>query len=202
MALGNTSKVLVGIPDSVGGLWVHQDGVIAASELPTADTKLAEAGFVNVGFISEDGVTETSERDTDKIKAWGGDTIRVVQNEHTQTFSMTLSEAANVDVLRLVYGEENVEKAGDKITIKQNAKILPHLTWVMEVLDGENKVRKVIADAQITETSDITWVHSDVVKFEITIECFPDDEGNKVYTYITLAAASGEGDTTEPSAGE
>lgn len=196
MALGDTKNVLVGVPDSVGGLWVA-DIVSDAGTTVTPDADLETLGFKAVGFIGEDGVTETSERDTEKIKAWGGDTIRVVQNEHTQTFSFQLSEAANVDVLKLVYGDENVTETDGTIKVEQNAKVLGHKTWVMKVLDGDNVVTKVIPDAQITETSDITWVHSDIVRFEVTLECFPDEDGNKVYSYITLGAGSGEDDDPE-----
>jgi hypothetical protein len=193
MARGTTANVLAGIPDSVGGLWVYPTGLLTADALPTADTDLATAGLVSVGFIGEDGVTETAERDTEKKKAWGGDTIRVLQNEYNQTFSFVLAEAANAEVLKLVYGPDNVTVAADgSITVIQNSKTLPHRTWVMEILDDDGKkVRKVIPDGQISEISDITWVHSDIVQYEVTMETFIDAAGNNVYTHITPVAAAG-----------
>ena len=105
MALGNTQDVLVGIPDSSGGLWVA-DLIEDTALLPGADTDLEAAGFVPAGFIGEDGVTEANDRDTDKIKAWGGDTVRVIQNYHTITYSFTFLELGNAEVLKLIYGEE------------------------------------------------------------------------------------------------
>ena len=65
MALGNTQDVLVGIPDSSGGLWVA-DLIEDTALLPGADTDLEVAGFVPAGFIGEDGVTEANDRDTDR----------------------------------------------------------------------------------------------------------------------------------------
>lgn len=187
MARGTTANVLAGIPDSVGGLWVYPDGLLAKDKIPGRDTDLTTAGLISVGFIGEDGVTETAERDTEKKKAWGGDTIRVLQNEFNQGFQFVLAEAANIEVLKLVYGDANVTKDTDgNITVVQNSKTLPHRTWVMEILDDDGKkVRKVIPDGQITELSDITWVHSDIVQFEVTMDTFIDAEGNNVYTYVT-----------------
>lgn len=182
MALGDNKNVLVGIPDVNGGLWVA-DLVDDVADLPDAEADLEAAGFTAVGFIGEDGVTEANERDTDKIKAWGGDTVRVIQNDHTVTYSFTFLELGNPEVLKLIYGEDNVEVDGDSYTVKKNAKILPHKTWAIEVLDGDRKIRLVIPDGQITETGERNFVHSDVLSVEVTIEAFTDEDGNKGYEY-------------------
>lgn len=184
MALGNTQNVLVGIPDSSGGLWVG-DLIEDTAKLPDASTDLAGAGFVPAGFIGEDGVTEANERDVDKIKAWGGDTVRVIQNDHTITYSFTFLELGNFEVLKLIYGDENVERSGDQIIVKKNSQVLPHKTWVIEVFDKgtDRKIRLVIPDGQITETGDRNFTHSDVISMEVTIEAFVDKDGNKGYEY-------------------
>ena len=194
MALGDTKNVLVGIPDVSGGLWVG-DLVEDTTSLPDASTTLADAGFTSVGFISEDGVTEASERDTDKIKAWGGDTVRVIQNEHSLTYSFTFMESGNHEVLKLIFGDDNVEIDGENVIIKKNSKVLPHKTWVIEVLDGEKKIRLVVPDGQITETGERVFVHSDVIKMEITVEAFNDSEGNKGYEYHTKVAKADKAGT-------
>lgn len=189
MALGNTANVLAGIPDSSGGLWVA-DKVVDSADYPEATTELATAGFKAVGFISEDGVTESQERDVEKVKAWGGDTIRVLQNEHTKTFAFTFAEMGNVDVLKLVYGDENVTQGADgAIDILHNSKTLPHKSFVIEVLDGNKKIRKFIPDGQIIETGELQLVHSGIMAMEVTIEAFPDSAGNKVYEYQTALGA-------------
>ena len=184
MALGNVQNVLVGIPDSSGGLWVG-DLIEDTAKLPDASTDLAGAGFIPAGFIGEDGVTEENERDVDKIKAWGGDTVRVIQNDHTITYSFTFLELGNFEVLKLIYGDENVEKSGDQIIVKKNSQVLPHKTWVIEVFDKgtDRKIRLVIPDGQITETGDRNFTHSDVISMEVTIEAFVDKDGNKGYEY-------------------
>ena len=198
MALGNTANVLAGIPDSSGGLWVA-DKVVESADYPEAATELAAAGFKAVGFISEDGVTESQERDVEKVKAWGGDTIRVLQNEHTKTFAFTFAEMGNIDVLKLVYGDENViEGADGAIDILHNSKTLPHKSFVIEVLDGNKKIRKFIPDGQIIETGELQLVHSGIMSMEVTIEAFPDADGNKVYESHSAVTAGGQTDPENP----
>lgn len=192
MALGDTKNVLVGIPDVAGGLWVS-DLVSETSALPEADTDLAES-FTAVGFISEDGITESNERDTDKVKAWGGDTVRILQNEHNITYSFTFLEMGNPEVLKLLFGEENITTDGGVTTIKKNAKILEHKTFVIEVLDGKKKIRLVIPDGQITETGERQFSHNAVLQVEVTIEAFNDADGNKGYEYHIDLDAEDEGD--------
>ena len=197
MALGDNKNVLVGIPDVSGGLWVS-DLVSDTASLPKADTELATAGFTAVGFISEDGITEANERDTDKVKAWGGDTVRILQNEHTITYSFTFLEMGNPEVLKLLFGEDNIETSGDTTTIKKNAKVLEHKTFVIEVLDGDKKIRLVVPDGQITETGERQFSHNAVLQVEVTIEAFSDADGNKGYEYHTAVTDGGETDPENP----
>ena len=108
----STGNVLVGVP--VGGGVYMTPAPVDAAEYPTTTIGTAlTTPYVAAGFISEDGVTESNESDTEKVKAWGGDTVRVVQSDHTVTYSFTFLESKNPDVLKAVYGEDNVTAAGD-----------------------------------------------------------------------------------------
>lgn len=209
MALGNTKNVLAGIPDVAGGLWV-KDLIEDPAQYPKAGADLKEDGWTHVGFISEDGVTEANERDTEKVKAWGGDTVRVLQNDHTQTFAFSFFELGNPEVLKLIYGDENVTVGSDgKVEVKQNSKVLPHKSFMIQVLDGATKIDKFIPDGQIIETGELQMTHSAVMSVEVTVEAFVDKQGNKVYTTQSTAAApadEGASETTEentdPSTGD
>lgn len=197
MALGATANVLAAMPDVNGGLWVHPDGLVPVDKLPKAKTDLKEEGFVAVGFLSEDGLTESTEIDTDKKKAWGGVTIKVVQNDFTKSFQFTLVEAANLEVLRLVYGKDNVKVEDGVIVITETKEQRPHLTWVIEVTEDNNKIRDVIADGQIIERGDINWTHSEILQHEVTLESFEDSSGAFSHQYITPAVPpvdNGDGD--------
>jgi hypothetical protein len=51
--------------------------------LPTDSDTPLDGAFQNVGYLSEDGITETPEEDTTEIQAWqNGDIVRRVLTSH------------------------------------------------------------------------------------------------------------------------
>lgn len=53
----------------------------AGTTLPTSAEEALNSAFVELGFVSENGVSNSNTPDTDNIKAWGGAVVLVVQNE-------------------------------------------------------------------------------------------------------------------------
>lgn len=172
---------------------------VAAGAISSGTTKLAlptdpvsnlAAGFVKLGYVSEDGLTNGLDQDVENIKAWGGDTILTVRTSRTETFKFTLVQALDVDVLKEVYGQDNV--TGDLttgITVKHNGKELPRRAFVIDMLMTGNCIKRIVVPAgQVTEVGDVTYVDGSAVGYETTVTCFPDDQGNTVYEYIKKAA--------------
>ncbi|WP_396909508.1 hypothetical protein [Mycolicibacterium sp.] len=159
--------------------------------LPTSAVATLDEDFVDLGYVGEDGFTETAERNTDEKKAFGGDTVKVLQTEYNHSFQFVLLESLNADVLKAVYGASNVTVTpadathGVQISVKKNAKKLPHMSWVIDTTDSElnARYRNVIPDGQITELGDVTIVHSDTIAYEVTVKCFKNGSGDYVYTY-------------------
>lgn len=181
----SAAKVVAGVPLATGGILI---GALTAAEPSTAVSALT--GFTAAGYIGEDGVTETNERSTDRIRAWGGDTVKVVQTEHNVTYEFTFLETLNADVLKAVYGTTNVTTTAATVSsgtlheVAINASTLPHQSYVFEIKDGLAKVRIYIPDGQITEVGDITYSDSEVIGYQVTVECFPDELGNKAYKFL------------------
>lgn len=179
------SDVRVGAPiTGTGGILVAPQG----TALPTDSTTAPDAALEKAGYVGEDGITMTQERSTEKIRAWGGDTVKVVQTEHDVTFSWQFLET-NPIVLREVYGQDNVEvtpaspTAGTLTAVKLTSSTLPERVYVFEMKDGGARVRVVVPNLQITEVGDTTFVHSDVLRYEVTGEALPDENGVKAYIY-------------------
>lgn len=164
------------------------------TKLPTDSTTALDAAFKQLGYISEDGMTNDNSPDSDNIKAWGGDIVAVVQSEKPDTFEFTLIESMNPNVLKEVYGDENVTgTAATGITIKANANDLEDHVMVADmVLKGGILKRIVIPNAKVSEIGEITYTDSDAVGYDITVSALPDTDENTHYEYIKDPNASGE----------
>lgn len=184
----NSANVTAGKP-KVGGAIFRAP---VDTTLPTAaDTALGNA-FVCLGYISEDGLTNSNSPESDSVKAWGGDTVLNLITAKEDTFGMTFIEAMNTDVLSTIYGEDNVSGTLDAgIEIKANSKDLSEYVFVIDmILKGDVLKRIVVPKGKVTEIGEISYADGDAVGYETTISATPDEEGNTHYEYIKKAATT------------
>lgn len=154
-------------------------------DLPVDAIKpLSGPDFVEGGYIGEEGVTRTVDATDDKIKAWGGDAVKVIRSEHAITYQFEFLESANANVLKLIYGAEHVKIEGSSVSIEQTAKLPLRKAFILDMADGGAHIREVIHDGQLTVTGDVQFVHSDVIRYAVQIEAFPDNKGVKARSYI------------------
>ena len=102
--MANASNVTTGKPQKGGAIFRAPAG----TTLPTDATTALNAKFVCLGYCGEDGLTNANSPKSDNIKAWGGDTVLTYQSSKDDTFAFVLIEALNPDVLKAVYGDDNV----------------------------------------------------------------------------------------------
>lgn len=181
----NSSNVTAAKPKVGGAIFYAPVG----TALPTDSTTALNNAFVELGYASEDGVTNSNTPESEEIKAWGGDTVLTLSSTRTDTFSVTLIEAMKEDVLKLVYGETNVTgtlAAG--ISVSANAKDLEEHAFVVDMILKDNATKRVvIPKGKVTEIGEITYVDNDAVGYEITLTCSADEAGNTHYEYIKSA---------------
>ena len=164
----------------------------ADTTLPTNAKDELDKAFKSLGYISEDGVVNNNSPEHEEIKAWGGDIVLTPHTGKPDTFTFKLIESLNPEVLKAVYGSSNVngESAAAGISVKANSKEQPAQAWVIDmVLRGDIPKRVVIPSGSITEVAEITYVDSEAIGYEITINAEPDAAGNTHYEYIGGAAA-------------
>jgi len=178
-------NVLQGKPLTTGGVLIGTSG----ATLPTT-TIAATTGFTALGYVGDAGLAETQARTTDKIKAWGGDVVKVVQSEFSVTYTFTLLETTNADVLKAVHGTANVSttsatsSAGTLQSVSVNGDTMPKLPWIFDMKDGDADIRVVVPLGQVTSVGDITYSDSGVIGYPVTLEAFADTSGNQAYKYI------------------
>ena len=181
-----STNVTAAKPKVGGSIYIAPVG----TALPTdASTALANT-YIELGYVSDDGITNSNSPESDIIKAWGGDTVLTLLTSKDDTFQFTLIEVLNMEVLKLVYGDTNVSGTdlATGITIQANSKDLEeHVIVIDMVLKGGVMKRIVMPQAKVSEVGDITYSDSAAVGYETTLHCTSDASGNTHYEYIKSA---------------
>lgn len=182
--MANIKNVTAAKPKIGGAIHIGTE----TAKLPK-DANSELTGFTSLGYISEDGLTNENEMDTETIKAWGGDTVLALNKGSEDKFSFTLIESLNVEVLKYVFGSSNVEGTVETgITIKSNSKSNEDLPIVIDMIMKDNILRRiVIPSGTILETGEVTYKDDEAVGYEITVLAKPDTDGNSHYEYIKKA---------------
>lgn len=190
--MGNvsSSNVAAGKPKIGGAIFTAPLG----TELPTnATTELNEA-FKSLGYISEDGVSNANTPENEDQKAWGGDIVFSSQTNKSDTFTFTLIESLNTEVLKTVYGDTNVTgNLETGITVRANSLELEEHAYIIEmILKGNTLKRIVIPKAKVTSIGEITYSDGSTIGYQVTLTNYPGNDGDTHKEYIVKKPQQGE----------
>ena len=186
----NAKLVSTGKPKKGGAVNLAPSGTTP----PTNATSPLEKAFAGLGFCSDAGLTNNGSRTSENVKAWGGTIVLTPQTEKQDTFGLTFIESLNVDVLKAVFGPDNVSgNLEEGIVIQANEQELPYGVWVVDMVmtDGVAK-RVVVPNGKITSIDEIAYTDSGAVGYPVTITGFPDEAGNTHYEYIIKTGEASE----------
>lgn len=181
------TNVTAGKPKVGGAIFTAPVG----TPLPTSATEALNEAFQGLGYVSEDGLTNGTELEVNKIKAWGGDTVLVIQASKEDTFKYVLIEVKSKTVLGYVYGEDNVSgELATGIVVKVNNADVPERSIVIDMILRDNTLKRiVIPSCKISEVGDIVYSDGEAVGYDTTVDCTPDSAGNTHYEYIQKASS-------------
>lgn len=187
---GNTAtNVSTGKPKIAGAIFRAPLG----STLPTDPTSALDDAFVCLGYVSEDGVENANDMDVSSIKAWGGVIVYRSLNGLDDNFKFMLIESENVDVLKAVYGNNNVTVDGSgNIHTEVKADDPVEAAWVIDLALRNGKSRRiVISDGAITARDAITYNDSDPIGYAVTVSAYPNANGKTHDEYQEGTTISG-----------
>lgn len=149
-------------------------GVVSVG--PTTATAPADAdspltGFDDLGYVHEDGVTETRERSTEQLRAWqNAEIVREVVTEASVTYTFRLVETKK-ETVELYYGS-TVDPSDGSIAV------IPSRTggrksFVIDVIDGTDYIRTYIAEGEVTEVGEQVYASGEPIGYEVTITAYP-----------------------------
>jgi len=182
----NADNVSVGKPLTSGGVYLAPKG----TDLPTnATTDLPDA-YVNLGFVSEDGMTKSIDTDSTEINEWGGNVIKRIRTSWGEQFQFVLIEGKE-DVWKFVFGEENVKTDGEETVIYHNAGSDTEWVLVFEILlTNGGKKRIIVPQAVVIEQGDEVYKADEAIGYEVTVNANFFDGKNASYERVSKGAAA------------
>lgn len=172
----------------VGKTGAVRVGIVGATA-PTSATSDISAGHNDLGYISEDGVTEARDRTTNKIKGWqNGDTLREVVTESSFTLAFTMVETRE-ETVELFYGNPVTGASVVVVPSKTGGR----KSFVCDVVDDGQTIRIYIPEGEVTEVGEVSYVNGDAVGYPVTIsgyatDAIQDDDGNNGTAEIFYSA--------------
>lgn len=164
--------------------------------LPTSADASASS-FSDTGYISDDGISRTRDLNTQTVKAWGGDTVLLLEQGKTEKFKFTLIEPTNVLALKLVNGDSNVSGStlASGISVISNDKERGAHAFVIDMIEAENTLHRIcIPNGVVSALGETKYVDGAALGYEVEITAVADNSGNTCYEYFkTASTSSGSG---------
>lgn len=197
MAL-DASKVYVGLAEQSAAVGAILSGsLIDITDIPTtmddADT-LAET-FDSSGYVSEDGLTLSTDYSTTDIREWNGALVRRILESFDGTLSWTLIQL-DADGWKQAFGAENVSVTpsdgvhGEQITISLGSHLPNPKTWCFRMKDGDARVIIFVPNGQITAVDDITFNATEAIALPVTLSTYDDGNGESIIIFTDDGAVA------------
>lgn len=170
-----------------GALWKAPLGTTLP--LDTDPFAALDAAFTNLGYISDDGVTENADDSVDDVVAWqSATTVRSSTTESTISLELMLIETKGT-VLEAFYRGSSVTAPATGIwKLEVKPIVADPSVWVLDALDGTIYERSVIGNGEIVERGEVQNMNGGAKGYPITLRCYPDSSGNLMVKYSNDSA--------------
>lgn len=176
MAL-NSGNVRVAVTGAI-----YSDPTGTATAPVDADAALG-ASFVDHGYVSEDGVTEATNRTVEQIRAWQNASVvreTVTEGEATYAFTLIETKRENVEL----YYADTVDTATGGIDVRPTV-VGARRMYVLDVIDGDDFIRTVILAGEIQERGEQVYANGQPIGYTITLKAYEDADGVAARKYYS-----------------
>jgi hypothetical protein len=153
-------------------------------------------GFVDLGFIDENGLKQKEDRVSTDVFVWGGDLVGTLQDKYSRTMTFRLMQFTNKDTQAVSHGVANVTYTaatttnGNEIAVQLNAKLLDTKAWCFDGLYNLQLCRVIIPIGRVVQLGEVDMTHKAFSTLECTLKAYPDSSKNHGYMYINDGAVT------------
>lgn len=120
--------------------------------LPTDSESELDPAFQLIGYLSEDGITNTTDTDTAEVKDANGTTVMKVVSSYAESYQFVLIEFLRKAAAQMRYGNDAVTGKDKSMVIKHQMPDDTPVSLVFEIVaTGNVKDRAVIGSATRSE---------------------------------------------------
>ncbi|WP_230670765.1 phage tail tube protein [Rathayibacter sp. Leaf248] len=180
-------KVISGKSKVTGGVLTAPAGTTGRTDPKSG----VPAGYSANGYVSEDGLSKTENRDVTTIKEWSGLVVKRTQTGFEVEFSFAFLEYLNADAAKAIYGDDAVvvtpatAEHGEQMIVTVSGKESPRLAWIFDMADGDAVISIEVPDAQVTATGDTSYNTSGAALRQVTLTAYFDDELGGFYRELS-----------------
>lgn len=158
---------------------------VTGTTLPTDATTALAGAFFDIGALTDNGITDSTNQDTTDVYAWQGNAlVATLLGNYTKTFKFAAQEV-NGKTVAAQYAGSTVTQQAWGISIAEKPLVRDVRPWVIHGISDSGKLQRiVIPQGQISERGDVVWSAKDVTVFEWTVKCYVDSSGNVAYRYL------------------
>lgn len=180
-------NVVVGTANGVGIL-IAPVGTAA----PSTSYEAFGAGWVTLGYLSEDGIELSKEVETEVLRAWQSKApLRTIVTGKSISLDFTMIELTPV-AMALYFGEETPAGTDDDFTLVVATDTPnPETALAIDVRDGDVVVRYLFGRSTLSASGSITLEQASAQGLPVTLDALDDD--GVLATIIRGSATAPEG---------
>ena len=178
MAAINAADVRVGVTGTI-------KTAPAGTTLPTTAAVALNAAFFDLGYLTQDGLSESVDSSITDLIAWQNSAVvRRTLDSDSLSYSFTLFQT-DPDTLKFYYGnyDTTVPTVGH---VGYTGALGPIQPMVFDILDGAHVTRLVLPAAQLTGRGEVSYAAGGT-SYPVTVTAYPDSGGVKMHRYYVVA---------------